>query len=211
MVASYCWSTLRVPEAAVPRRGARGVLLTIERVALTSSDSFSEHNIASLSPGVLQEALDSNNTGMIVAYHPPIFRPLKSLTLTNPLQNSLLQCAAAGISVYSPHTALDCVRGGINDWLAYGVLGYSVTEVKSCLRQSSPAINVLGETKGEGAGLGRVVKVDDTNLSIGALAARMKSFLNLKYGSLAQDSQKSILMIHVKCRSPGCPGIGSLL
>ena len=31
------------------------------------------------------------------------------------------RCAAEGISVYSPHTALDSVRGGINDWLAQGL------------------------------------------------------------------------------------------
>jgi hypothetical protein len=155
-------------------------------------NSFLTILFASLSPGVLREALESDNTGMIVAYHPPIFKPLKFLTLSNPLQNSLLQCAAAGISVYSPHTALDCVRGGINDWLAYGVLGYNVADVRSCLWQSSPAINVLGEPKGEGAGLGRVVKVDDTNLSIGVLAARIKKFLNLEYGSWLNIARRNL-------------------
>jgi putative NIF3 family GTP cyclohydrolase 1 type 2 len=59
---------------------------------------------------------------MIIAYHPPIFKPLSALTLANPLQASLLRCAAAGISVYSPHTALDAVWGGINDWLADGLV-----------------------------------------------------------------------------------------
>ncbi|KAH9082267.1 GTP cyclohydrolase 1 type 2/Nif3 [Lactarius deliciosus] len=38
--------------------------------------------------------------------------PLSSLTLSNPLQASLLRCAAAGISVYSPHTALDSHSSG---------------------------------------------------------------------------------------------------
>lgn len=32
-----------------------------------------------------------------------------------------------GLSVYSPHTALDNVKGGINDWLASG-LGQGTTE-----------------------------------------------------------------------------------
>ena len=143
----------------------------------------SHHTIASLSPRVFQEALSLQNTAVIVSYHPPIFKPLKSLTLSNPLQSSLLGCAASGISVYSPHTALDCIHGGINDWLAYGVLGCDAAEARLRLRDSNPAINVLGETKGVGAGQGRIVKVDESNLSIGALAARLKKFLNLEHGS----------------------------
>ncbi|KAJ7282350.1 NGG1 interacting factor 3 [Mycena rebaudengoi] len=70
-----------------------------------------------MTPAVFDEAL-ARGVSMIVSYHPPIFSGLKSLTLANPLQASLLRCAAAGISVYSPHTALDSVHGGVNDWLA---------------------------------------------------------------------------------------------
>ena len=43
-------------------------------------------------------------------------------TLANPRRKSLLLCAAQGISVFSPHTALDSVKGGINDWLSGIVL-----------------------------------------------------------------------------------------
>jgi len=66
---------------------------------------------------VVEEAI-STRTAAIISYHPPIFKPLTSFTLTNPLQKSLLLCAARGISVFSPHTALDSVKGGINDWLS---------------------------------------------------------------------------------------------
>ena len=65
----------------------------------------------------MNEAI-STQTAAIISYHPPIFKPLSSFTLTNPLQKSLLLCAAHGISVFSPHTALDSVKGGINDWLS---------------------------------------------------------------------------------------------
>jgi len=54
---------------------------------------------------------------------PIIFRGLKSLTLANSQQSSLLRLAAEGISVYCPHTALDTQAGGINDWLAGLVIG----------------------------------------------------------------------------------------
>jgi len=65
---------------------------------------------------VVEEAINTR-TAAIISYHPPIFKPLSSFTLSNPLQRSLLLCAAQGISVLSPHTALDSVKGGINDWL----------------------------------------------------------------------------------------------
>lgn len=54
---------------------------------------------------------------------PIIFRPLKSLTLTDPQQTSLLRLAQAGISVYSPHTAVDASPGGMGDWLCDVVTG----------------------------------------------------------------------------------------
>jgi putative NIF3 family GTP cyclohydrolase 1 type 2 len=77
----------------------------------------------SLTPSVLDEALSlkPDPPSLIISYHPPIFKPLSSLTLSNPLQSSLLTCAANGISVYSPHTALDSTFNGINEWLAEGI------------------------------------------------------------------------------------------
>lgn len=38
-------------------------------------------------------------------------------------QQTLLRLAAEGISVYSPHTAIDCAPGGLGDWLADIVSG----------------------------------------------------------------------------------------
>jgi putative NIF3 family GTP cyclohydrolase 1 type 2 len=78
--------------------------------------------IRSLTQSVLSESLE-REAAVIVAYHPTIFKGLHSFTLANPLQASLLECAAEGISVYSPHSALDSVWGGINDWLAEGLMG----------------------------------------------------------------------------------------
>lgn len=71
---------------------------------------------------VLQEALDLH-VDAIVAYHPPIFEPLKRLCASDAKQRLLLETAQAGIALLSPHTALDAARGGVNDWLAEGVAG----------------------------------------------------------------------------------------
>lgn len=54
---------------------------------------------------------------------PIIFRGLKSLTLDDSQQRSLLRLAQEGISVYSPHTAVDSTPGGMGDWLCDIVSG----------------------------------------------------------------------------------------
>jgi dinuclear metal center YbgI/SA1388 family protein len=71
---------------------------------------------------VLEEAL-ALGVDAVASYHPPIFDPLKRLSSDDPRQRVLLEAAQAGIALLSPHTALDAVKGGLNDWLAEGVAG----------------------------------------------------------------------------------------
>lgn len=58
-----------------------------------------------------------------MALDPIIFRGLKSITLDDTQQRSLLRLAQHGISVYSPHTAVDTVPDGMADWLCDVVTG----------------------------------------------------------------------------------------
>jgi dinuclear metal center YbgI/SA1388 family protein len=55
---------------------------------------------------------------LVIAYHPPIFHPIKRLTAPDRLYDA----ARRGLAIYSPHTALDTAPGGTNDVLA-DVLG----------------------------------------------------------------------------------------
>ena len=112
------------------------------------------HLVPSLTPEVAEEALNTP-TFCIIAYHPPLFKPLSSITLNNPLQTNLLRCAAAGISVYSPHSALDSVTNGINDWLAEGCSIYVQDGNKKIYASQT---SIIGETfeNGQG-GQGRMV------------------------------------------------------
>ena len=87
------------------RRQSNTVLLTID-----------------LTKAVADEAI-AINSSIIIAYHPIIFRGLKSLTLADSQQQTLLRLASHGISVYSPHTAVDAAPGGLGDWLADIVTG----------------------------------------------------------------------------------------
>ncbi|KAJ5179452.1 hypothetical protein N7492_002662 [Penicillium capsulatum] len=75
-----------------------------------------------LTTAVADEAIKRRDSA-IVAYHPIIFRGLKSVTLGDTQQKSLLRLVQNGISVYSPHTAVDTVPGGMADWLCDVVTG----------------------------------------------------------------------------------------
>ncbi|KAL8674896.1 MAG: hypothetical protein Q9168_000699 [Polycauliona sp. 1 TL-2023] len=88
------------------RRQMNSVLLTID-----------------LTKAVADEAIERKDC-VVVAYHPIIFRGFKSLTLSDCQQQSILRLALEGISVYSPHTAVDAAPGGLADWLADIVTGH---------------------------------------------------------------------------------------
>lgn len=65
---------------------------------------------------VLEESIRSK-AEMIVAYHPPIFEPVKRFAA----KDRLARLIRHDLAVYSPHTALDAAPGGVNDWLADGL------------------------------------------------------------------------------------------
>jgi dinuclear metal center YbgI/SA1388 family protein len=54
--------------------------------------------------------------GMVMAYHPPILKPITRITARQ--SPALWRATSAGISIYSMHTALDAAPGGTNDVLA---------------------------------------------------------------------------------------------
>jgi dinuclear metal center YbgI/SA1388 family protein len=55
---------------------------------------------------------------LVVTHHPVMFRPVQKVTTATPEGRIVLSLAQARIAVYSPHTAFDNSRGGINDSLA---------------------------------------------------------------------------------------------
>jgi dinuclear metal center YbgI/SA1388 family protein len=71
-----------------------------------------------LTADVLAEAIRAK-VDLVVAYHPPIFRPISRLSAASRGTDAqVFGCVSAGIAIYSPHTALDCADGGTNDVLA---------------------------------------------------------------------------------------------
>jgi len=90
---------------------------TINKILLTND----------LTESVMEEAIASS-IDLIYSYHPPIFAPLKKITTSSWKERIVGKCLENKIAVFSPHTTLDSIKGGVNDWLAeaFG------SEVASC-------------------------------------------------------------------------------
>lgn len=70
---------------------------------------------------VLEEVVDEaieKNANLIIAHHPPIFRPLKNIATDQPGGRIIEKCIKHDIAVYAAHTNLDVAAGGVNDFLA---------------------------------------------------------------------------------------------
>lgn len=70
-----------------------------------------------LTSDVAREAIDKQ-ADLIVSHHPVLFKPVQKLVTSSAPGNILLPLLHAGIAVYSPHTAFDSARLGINQMLA---------------------------------------------------------------------------------------------
>ncbi|TFE01129.1 Nif3-like dinuclear metal center hexameric protein [Jeotgalibacillus salarius] len=76
---------------------------------------------------VVEEAIEKG-ANFIIAHHPLIFRPLKSINLETNAGQIIEKCIKNDITVYAAHTNLDVARGGVNDMLAKA-LGLKDTKV----------------------------------------------------------------------------------
>ncbi len=66
-------------------------------------------------PEVVQEAI-TKKVDLIVAKHPPIFRPIKRLTADDPQTAMYMELVKHDIAVYAAHTNMDIIHDGLNDW-----------------------------------------------------------------------------------------------
>ncbi|QLL33040.1 hypothetical protein HG536_0D05610 [Torulaspora globosa] len=159
-----------------------------------------------LTASVAQEAID-NGCSAIVAYHPFIFPSWKRLNpAQNPQHKSAIRLIQEGISVYCPHTAVDAAKGGVNDWLANGLVGGN-----SALIQSNDTIEQLssdlvrGEADNE-VGYGRLVKLT-RSLDLASIIENVKRSLGIehlqvasKFGDLSKHPIRTVAL---------CAGSGS--
>ncbi len=62
---------------------------------------------------VIEEAVASG-LNLIVSHHPLIFKPIKSITGRNSVERCIIKALSNNITIYSAHTNLDNVQGGVN-------------------------------------------------------------------------------------------------
>ncbi|XP_071519074.1 NIF3-like protein 1 isoform X1 [Panulirus ornatus] len=82
-----------------------------------------------LTEEVMDEA-EERGADFILSYHPPVFRPLKSITSKAWKERIVARCLEKGIAIYSPHTCYDALEGGVNDWLIQAFGGEEVTPLQ---------------------------------------------------------------------------------
>lgn len=143
------------PRGSHRRRVAR-VLLTIDLTAAVAADAR------------------AFRADLVVAYHPVIFQGLKRLSAKDGKQRAVLDLAAAGCAVWSPHTALDAVAGGVADWLADGVLAGDEAAAR--------------EPCGDG-GFGRVVTLPRA-IALSELVRRCKRCLGVRTLQIARANDR---------------------
>lgn len=140
-----------------------------------------------LTEAVADEAL-SAKTDLIITYHPILFRPADRLDAASAYDRTVMKLVQKNIAVYSPHTALDAVIGGVNDWLADGV--------------GDGEVSVLQPIPNSDAGQGRLVELKRP-VKLKTLAQRIKAHLGLKNLRLASPAEDSTIRTVALCAGAG--------
>ena len=148
-----------------------------------------------LTPAVMKEALE-HRRDVIVCYHPVIFGGLKRLRAEVPTERVILDAIRSGISIYSPHTALDAVEGGVNDWLLDAVGKTNDRHALEPATIDTPQI-----------GMGRRARLV-TPTSVDTLLGQLQEQLGLNYLRVARSQTGHEQQVeHVAV----CPGAGGSL
>lgn len=90
-----------------------------------------------MTEAVVAEAVE-RGAQMVVAHHPVIFKPLRSLTGKNAVERTVMSALRAGVALYAIHTNLDNVAHGVNAMMArkLELEGMKVLRpAKGCLRR----------------------------------------------------------------------------
>ncbi|KAJ3244994.1 NGG1 interacting factor [Chytriomyces hyalinus] len=91
----------------------------------------------------------------------------------------VLRCAAAGVSILSPHTALDNCSDGINDWLISAVRMHGVKQVTAVSPFNDVLVQMLEKQGHKGAlGVGRMARLARPQ-QLGTIVQNIKDFTRL--------------------------------
>jgi len=140
-----------------------------------------------LTEAVADEAI-AGKVDLIMSYHPILFSPVNRLDANDAYDRTVMKLVQKNIAVYSPHTALDAVIGGVNDWLADGV--------------GEGEVSVLHPIPGSEAGQGRLVELKRP-VSINTLTKWIKKHLGLATLRVASPADKTPIRTVALCAGAG--------
>lgn len=120
--------------------------------------------------GEVADAAIEGGFDVIVTHHPFIFKGLKAINDENYVSEKAIKLIRAGVAVFSFHTRLDALEGGVNDILA---LELGLENVES-----------FGEE-----GIGRIGDLYDEQ-SVEEFAFRVKEWLDAPYVNLADAGKE---------------------
>jgi dinuclear metal center YbgI/SA1388 family protein len=139
-----------------------------------------------VTPQTVEEAIQGR-ADLIVTHHPLPFSAVKKLTSDTIAGRMLLALIAAGIAVYSPHTAFDSAAEGINQRLAEGL---GLADIVALAPHA------------EGQGSGRWGRTDGS-LTLGGLAQRLMKFLGIANLQIVGNVEQKIRTVAVACGAAG--------
>ncbi|MCH7688381.1 MAG: Nif3-like dinuclear metal center hexameric protein [Planctomycetes bacterium] len=148
-----------------------------------------------LSPDVAAEAV-RRNAGMIVTHHPVLFRPVQRLTSETAEGRMLLDLIAKGIAVFSPHTAYDSAKDGINQQLAEL---FQLNDIQA-LRPIPNFENSDHNAKQPAQGAGRCGSLP-VPVSLGDFLERVKAKLGIDRLQFVGNESTTIEKIGIACGS----------
>ncbi len=127
---------------------------------------------------------------LIVTHHPLPFHPLKTITTDSTVGRLLLKLITSHIAVYSPHTAFDSARAGINQHLAIG-LG---------LHEIAPLVGI--DDDDADVGVGRCGTLGE-DITLQEIVERVKSFLGIQRLQVVGSDDQSVNRVAIVCGSGG--------
>lgn len=129
---------------------------------------------------VIDEAVETG-CNLILTHHPLLFTKPKIITSDTLIGKKIIKLIKNNISVYSSHTNLDSVKGGLND-IATEILGFS----KFVIMEPS---KVLGCNEEDG--IGRVITLEEPMLLIN-LCEKVKRLYEANYIRYVGEDHKLI-------------------
>ncbi|MVX63119.1 Nif3-like dinuclear metal center hexameric protein [Clostridium chromiireducens] len=126
---------------------------------------------------VIKEAVE-NKSDLIITHHPLIFRKPKSIIKGDLLGDKVIELIKEDIALYSCHTNLDSVKGGINETIVK-MLGFNSDQI----------IEPCENSNYKDSGIGRIVRLQNET-TLNDIINIVKKNLNIKNMRIVRGNDK---------------------